>query len=95
MKSVVCRRRRRAKEVAGLILLADWHVTCLSNNTINKLCTDTGVQVTLLLTSTLFLSLRFYALEFFSTSGLIPPVRSPLPVTWLENRLPTESETIR
>lgn len=53
MKSVVCRRRRRAKEVAGLILLADWHVTCLSNNTINKLCTDTGVQVTLLLTSTL------------------------------------------
>lgn len=47
MKSVVCRRRRRAKEVAGLILLADWHVTFLSNNTINKLCTDTGVQVTL------------------------------------------------
>lgn len=32
MKGVVYRRRRRAKEVAGLICWQIWHVTFLSNN---------------------------------------------------------------
>lgn len=53
MKSVVCRRRRRAKEVAGLILLVDWHVTFLSNNTYVRIPEYRSLY---LLTSTLLIN---------------------------------------